>query len=219
MTADRTAACTQPPCPPPDKPEGRSARKRRQILEAARTLFVENGFSATSVDMVVERAGVSKPTLYSHFGGKAELFAAVVQAQADEFASHSCELAQRPPTEGLRALGVMYLDMVTGQEALQIHRAVVAEGHNFPQIAEMFYEAGPRRVHGMVECYLRDQDRKGALRVPCPDLAAGLFLGMLRVAFYRAVFGLKTDGVCREAVVDEAVRLVLAGYAPQPQRE
>ncbi|MCA1941901.1 MAG: TetR/AcrR family transcriptional regulator [Caenispirillum bisanense] len=223
MTPDQ-APC--PPCDSPPKPEGRSARKRRQILEAARALFVEHGFAATSVDMVVERAGVSKPTLYGHFGGKADLFAAVVQAQAEEFASHGCALAQRPPAEGLRALAVMYLDMVTGAEALQLYRAVVAEGHNFPQIAEVFYEAGPQRVHGMVEHYLRDQHAKGTMAVPCPKLAAGLFLGMLRVAFDRAVFGLPLDGVCREAAADEAVRLMLEGYGthpaeprPQPQRE
>ncbi|GAA0579708.1 TetR/AcrR family transcriptional regulator [Caenispirillum bisanense] len=207
--------CTAPPCPP----EGRSARKRRQILDAARALFTEHGFAATSVDMVVERAGVSKPTLYGHFGGKNELFAAVVQAQAEDFAAHSCEIAHLPPPEGLRALGSMYLDMVTGPEAVQMLRAVVAEGHKFPDIAETFYAAGPARTHGMVECYLREQHERGALHVPNPHMAAGLFLGMLRVVFYRAVFGLALEALCRDAVLEESVRVMLAGYAPQPQRE
>ncbi len=210
--------CTAPPCLS-TKPEGRSARKRRQILDAARALFTEHGFAATSVDMVVERAGVSKPTVYGHFGGKNELFAAVVQTQAEEFAAHSCEIAHLPPREGLRALGSMYLDMVMGPEAVQMLRAVVAEGHKFPEIAETFYSAGPARTHGMVECYLRDQDTRGTLRVANAGMAAGLFLGMLRVVFYRAVFGLPLEPLCRDAVLDEAVRVMLAAYEPQPQRE
>lgn len=211
---DQSLTCTQSPCPG-GKPEGRSARKRRQILDAARALFVEQGYAATSVDQVVERAGVSKPTLYSHFGGKTELFAAVVQSQADEFVAHTCELKHLPPEKGLHALGSLYLDMAADSDAIQIHRAVVAEGHNFPQVAETFYEAGPARLQSMVECYLREQDARGTLQVPHPYLTAGLFLGMLRVAFYRKIYGLPMDAVCRNAVTDEAVRLVLTAYAPQ----
>lgn len=199
------------------RPESRSERKRREILEAARALFADNGFAATSVDMVVERAGVSKPTVYGHFKSKDDLFAAAVQAQAEDFTTHTCEVAALPAPEGMRAIGRMYLDMVTGAEALAMHRAVIAEGHNFPDLAEAFFEAGPARVRGMTECYLRDLDARGALSVPDPRLAAEMFLGMLRVAFYRAVFGLTCQGTGRGVVVDEAVRIMLAAYAPAGQ--
>jgi AcrR family transcriptional regulator len=52
---------------------------RRMLLEAARTLFGERGYSATSLDEVVQAAKVTKGALYHHFGGKQELFAAVYE--------------------------------------------------------------------------------------------------------------------------------------------
>lgn len=195
------------------RPETRSERKRRCILEAARALFADHGYAATSIDMVVERAGVSKPTVYGHFKSKDDLFAAAVRAQAEDFTGHTCEVLSQPADRGIRAVGQMYLDMVTGPEALAMHRAVAAEGHNFPDLANSFYESGPARVAGIMEEYLRALDARGALSVPDPALAAEMFLGMLRVAFYRAVFGLPNKSRCRNAVLDEAVGVMLRAYA------
>lgn len=199
---------------PCSRSETRSERKRRCILEAARVLFAENGYAGTSIDMVVERAGVSKPTLYSHFRSKDDLFAAVVSAQVENFTSHSCEVLSQPAEEGFRTVGKMYLDMVTGAGGpWAMHRAVMAEGHNFPDLADSFYESGPARVAGIMEEYLRSLDARGALSVPDPALAAEIFLGMLRVAFYGAIFGLPNQNRCRHAVLDEAVRVMLRAYA------
>ena len=54
--------------------EGRSARKRRAIMDAARNLFLRNGFAATSMDDVAALAAVSKQTVYKHFADKQRLF-------------------------------------------------------------------------------------------------------------------------------------------------
>jgi AcrR family transcriptional regulator len=53
-----------------------SARDR--LLETSARLFYEAGITATGVDTIVREAGVSKPTLYAHFGSKAELVATVL---------------------------------------------------------------------------------------------------------------------------------------------
>src|SRR5918994_925920 len=52
---------------------------RDKLLGAASELFYADGIAATGVDDVVRAAGVSKPTLYAHFGSKAELVAAVLE--------------------------------------------------------------------------------------------------------------------------------------------
>jgi AcrR family transcriptional regulator len=57
----------------------RTAPARDKLLDAASDLFYEDGIGATGVDEVVRVAGVSKPTLYAHFGSKAELVAAVLE--------------------------------------------------------------------------------------------------------------------------------------------
>src|SRR5947207_4410833 len=53
------------------------------LVEAARDLFAEDGYAATSLDAVVSKAGLTKGALYHHFAGKRELFAAVFAAEQD----------------------------------------------------------------------------------------------------------------------------------------
>jgi len=61
----------------------RSAQTRRVLLEAAREVFAAHGYDGASIADVVERAGSSVGSLYHHFGGKAELFAALWQDHQD----------------------------------------------------------------------------------------------------------------------------------------
>src|SRR6202043_675833 len=57
--------------------------RRAQILDAAIEVFLENGYGGATIDLVVERAGASKATVYSFFGGKDGLFAAIVEERAE----------------------------------------------------------------------------------------------------------------------------------------
>lgn len=58
---------------------GRTAQTQRALLDAARQVFTERGFSDSSIADIVERAGSSVGSLYHHFGGKSELFIALWQ--------------------------------------------------------------------------------------------------------------------------------------------
>jgi AcrR family transcriptional regulator len=55
--------------------------RRQQLLDVGRTLFAERGFEATSTEEIAARAGVSKPIVYEHFGGKEGLYAVVVDRE------------------------------------------------------------------------------------------------------------------------------------------
>jgi AcrR family transcriptional regulator len=55
--------------------------RRQQLLDVGRSLFAERGFEATSIEEVAARAGVSKPIVYEHFGGKEGLYAVVVDRE------------------------------------------------------------------------------------------------------------------------------------------
>lgn len=57
------------------------AQRRLQLIEVARGLFAERGFEGTSVEEIAQRAGVSKPIVYEHFGGKEGLYAVVVDRE------------------------------------------------------------------------------------------------------------------------------------------
>ena len=80
---------TTPMAPTPEPLQARTARmprsaRRKQLLLAARDVFVAHGYHAAAMDDIAERAGVSKPVLYQHFPGKLELYLALLDAQAEE---------------------------------------------------------------------------------------------------------------------------------------
>jgi AcrR family transcriptional regulator len=55
--------------------------RRQQLLDIGRSLFAERGFEAASIEEIAARAGVSKPIVYEHFGGKEGLYAVVVDRE------------------------------------------------------------------------------------------------------------------------------------------
>src|ERR671937_1094750 len=81
------AVATDSSTPSPDKPRRArrtrmtGAERRQQLLEIGRTLFAAKGFEGTSVEEIAAKAGVSKPVVYEHFGGKEGLYAVVVDRE------------------------------------------------------------------------------------------------------------------------------------------
>jgi AcrR family transcriptional regulator len=61
--------------------------RRQQLLDIGRRLFAERGFEGTSIEEVASQAGVSKPVVYEHFGGKEGLYAVVVDREVSQLLS------------------------------------------------------------------------------------------------------------------------------------
>ena len=57
------------------------SQRRHQLIDIARAIFAERGYEGTSIEEVAQRAGVSKPVVYEHFGGKEGLYAVVVDRE------------------------------------------------------------------------------------------------------------------------------------------
>ena len=62
--------------------------RREQLLDVGRALFAERGYQGASIEEVAHRAGVSKPVVYEHFGGKEGLYAVVVDREMRELLEH-----------------------------------------------------------------------------------------------------------------------------------
>jgi AcrR family transcriptional regulator len=67
--------------------ERQAEATRQQLIDVARQLFTERGYAGTSVEDIIERAGVARGALYHHFPGKDALFAAVYQVVQAEVAT------------------------------------------------------------------------------------------------------------------------------------
>ncbi|MDX6201538.1 MAG: hypothetical protein QOF82_163 [Frankiales bacterium] len=67
--------------PPAPRTRMTGKERREQLLDVGRSLFAEKGFDGTSIEEIAGRAGVSKPVVYEHFGGKEGLYAVVVDRE------------------------------------------------------------------------------------------------------------------------------------------
>jgi AcrR family transcriptional regulator len=74
-------------------------QRRQQLLDVGRRLFAERGFEGTSIEEIAAQAGVSKPVVYEHFGGKEGLYAVVVDREVERLTTAATVLLDRPYTK------------------------------------------------------------------------------------------------------------------------
>jgi len=87
--------------------------RRAQLIEVGRAVFAESGYEATSVEEIAARAKVSKPILYSHFGGKEGLYAVVVDREVERILGRITEaVSSGPPRARLEQAALAYLTYV-----------------------------------------------------------------------------------------------------------
>lgn len=197
-----------------DKPHN---PKRQAILAAAKRAFLAHGYSGASMEAIAEAAPVSKPTLYSHFKGKQELFAAVIAAECgDLLATLSRVQTERlEPIAGLQAIIGAFVDLIYAPEALQIYRLLIAEQQHFPELGELAYRSGPEPVLRLLSSYLAKLDARGILQVADVEMSSRLFLGMLKGdEHFRCLLGLQPGlgEAEKRRLADAAVALFLRGH-------
>ena len=171
---------------------GTGSPKRRQVLDAAETLFLGQGYGAVSMDGVARTAGVSKATLYAYFASKDALFATIV---AERGLSHVLDEFGYPADDmeigaALRTIGDRVLRFMLRDRTLRLYRIAVAESERFPELGRAFYENGPQRTSARFQAWLAQRHALGSVDVTDAHVAAQHFMAMLRGGlFLRATLG------------------------------
>jgi len=191
--------------------------KRQAILEAAKRAFIAHGYSGASMEAIAEAAPVSKPTLYSHFKGKQELFAAVIAGQCEALLStfSRVQTERQDPVASLKTIARDFVDLLYASENLELYRLIIAEQHNFPSLGEVIYRSGPDSFHEQLSSYLTELNAEGVLRIPDVETASQLFLGMLQGhKHFRCLMGLQPglSEAEKERIIDAVVSLFLKGH-------
>ena len=115
-----------------------------RIVEAASTLFLRDGYAATSIEAIAATAGVSKRTLYARFEGKNAVFLAVVGLLIRDWLvgfDESMEQAKMLE-EALLTAARRMLAIALTPAALALHALVMAEAIRFPDMAKALREGG-----------------------------------------------------------------------------
>lgn len=201
--------------------EKRSDRKRRLILEAASTVFLDRGYNGTTMDEVATLAGVSKPTLYRHFTDKERLYAAIIQVTADDvdkviqLVAGSMAGASHP-REALQRLARKLVTALMQPELLRLRRLVIANAERFPDVARAWFAQGFERVLATLAASFERYAQRGLLKIDDPLLAANHFAGLLLwIPLNRAMFtgDHASDPAELERYANAAVDAFLSGYA------
>lgn len=194
--------------------------KARQILAGARSAFHDLGYEGTSVDEIARRAGVSKPTLYTHFGDKQALFAASFTQECREYSERTFkpeEMGTIACVEaGLRASARSLVGFLLSPFAQSMFRSAVAEAARFPDLGRAYYEAGPKVGKMRIKEILEHGVALGFLAIDDTDLAAHQFMQLCKADFFMKqlffVEGPAVDEAEIARIADGAVKLFLNGY-------
>lgn len=198
--------------------------KHRAILQAAQVHFLTHGFERANMDAIARDAGVSKLTIYGHFGSKEALFQQVIGQKCQEF-----HLREGYPTlppgplapDAVRAalvdIAERFVELFYQPEVIQMHRVIISEaGHN-PKVARLFYQAGPEQVKPVFAAFLQGLQRAGGLFLPDPALAGEHFIHLIKGELhFKAVLNLIALPTKREqrAYMLAGVNAFLRSYAP-----
>ncbi len=194
-------------------------QKRAAILRAATRLFLESGYDRTSLARIAVAAEVSKATLFKQFPTKSALFDAIVTASWQ--AGDGTE--EQPPTGDLRAglttIGRRYVALLTRPDMADLFRIVIAELPRFPELGEAQFSRGKMPYFESVRRYLEAEREAGTIVLADADRAATQFLGMIsNYVFWPKLLlpAWAPEAAAVERVIEEAVRLMEAGYRKEP---
>lgn len=205
-----------------------SVRKRDAILSAARELFARLGVDRVSMDAVAAQAGVSKATVYNHFGDKQSLFLAIVQEASTSLSSAADQALQTHLGPGTDISTVLELEAGLSAAAVELGTTLVGS----LDYAAVFALVEQQRRLGLqthvdVETpgpeaafaeLLRHYAQVGLLDVEDADLAADHFtaLTMLR-AFNHQPDPASVDLDRVRQIVTDGVHVFLRAYGARPR--
>lgn len=217
MSSIPASASPRKPAAGPGRPK--DLGKRTAILEAAKNLFVNEGYGV-SMDQIAAAAGVSKLTVYSHFGDKEALFSAAIRSKCDEMLPR--DLFQPdlkgPLREQLLAIGRAFFALVSSDEALSMHRMMLSPAQTDAHLREMFWDAGAQPTIDALVAFLRARVEAGELAIDDIDRAAHQFFCLTKGELHnRLVCGLGGKPGRAEVSVhlQSTVDFFLRGYAPR----
>lgn len=206
----------QPRPIPKVKPTGeRAARKHAAIISAAREQFLRHGFGV-GVDRIAAEAGVSKVTIYNHFGSKEDLFTEVVGDALEQALGESARVmneqlaADDDIAEVLAAAARGWVEGIAQEEVLALRALIAAESDRFPQLGRAWRTQGPDRFAEPLAAALRFSEE---LDIPDMEVAILQFYALvLYPHIVHSAYGERLGPGLTGRLVDRGVDMFLAYY-------
>jgi AcrR family transcriptional regulator len=203
---------------------GSHLAKRRSILETAASVFCREGYGGANIDLIAGEAGVSRQTVYNHYGDKETLFKAVVAEITERcnagffavlatFPDHPHDVEADLTAFAARLSG----SCMCSRDGKFLRRLIQNEGERYPELFAAWREDGPGKTWAALAARFARLAHAGHLHVDDPDVAARQFLA-LNTADLQLSFMLgetPTEEEVKRAST-RAVRTFLRAYGRQP---
>ncbi|MGK7936513.1 MAG: TetR/AcrR family transcriptional regulator [Xenococcaceae cyanobacterium] len=160
----------------------KSTEKTEAIIQGAMQEFLAHGYAATSMDRVAKAAGVSKATVYSHFGDKEGLFNALIKILAKDKFKTVMALQESPSLEKdpqlfLQQLGTQLLENSRSDRAFHnFIRIIIGESGRFPELAKAYVNNLARPGIEILTKYFKSHPE---LNLPDEEATVRVFIGTL----------------------------------------
>ncbi len=190
-------------------------QRRQAIVDAAANVFLHAGFDNASMVEIAEMAGVSKQTLYSHFGSKEALFKEAINCACRE---HTPAEILSPSglslRETLTKMGCEFCELLFSEQAIRLESLCVAGSQAHPEVSQMFWEAGPVWIQQNFISYLQKQIDAGHCHADDAELAALQFIALLcGVKKTKMMIGIDTVSKAEiDQLVEQSVDFFLKAY-------
>ncbi|MFI4936380.1 MAG: TetR/AcrR family transcriptional regulator [Caulobacterales bacterium] len=191
--------------------------KNEAILNATSEVLFERGLTAP-LDEIARRAGVSKQTIYNHYGSKAELVKALIERRVTSLtAPLDVPGADAFPEAALASYARGLLETVTMERGVALFRLIIESVPASPELAQAVFAAGPGASRSRLAAFLQREARLGRLKIDNPTEAAEFFAGMVISQHQmQALLGLPSALTAErlERIATEAARRFMRAYAP-----
>jgi AcrR family transcriptional regulator len=190
--------------------------KNEAILEAASDVIFERGLAAT-LDEIARRAGVSKQTIYNHYGSKVDLMRALIERRAQSVTDPlDVPGAEAFPERALAAYAELLLRTVTFERGIAFLRLMIESAPRDPALVQAVLPNGFRDSRAKLAAFLARETRAGRLATPDPAEAADFFGGMvLGGRQLEGLLGLPSELTAEriDRIAREAARRFMRAYA------
>jgi TetR/AcrR family transcriptional repressor of mexJK operon len=143
-----------------------------KMLDAAKFLFLSEGYQNTSMDKVAARAKVTKQTIYRYFPSKAELFKAMLMRLSPKGRDYG--FGDGDVREELEAFARSFVALHLTEERLGLFRLIISESPKVRELGKTFFEAAPSARKKSLSKYISE-----TLKTNAPDKDADIFSAML----------------------------------------
>lgn len=198
--------------------------KRSDIIEASIETFRNEGFQAASIDNIVKKAKVSKPTLYRHFKNKEYLFQKTLEElfnRINSIPSYSYK-SEKPIPKQLAKIAQFEIDILLCEEFIDLNRLVISGAKTMQELS-LDYHVKIIELMGVetLSKWIEQAKNDGQLDIASPFIAARQFIALLKeFAFWPRLYGTPkiTNKKKFEKIIKNAVEMFLDNYSIDRQQ-